>query len=178
VKDGHIFYSLVCTQENLMYWSEEKEWPTTAEEKQKEIRQHTRDRFQINFSKAETFLQHATQCMLQQNNKLTAFFLQQAAELCCRAILISLSGRDKKTHSIAALKKSCRRCTGVVDQAFPADSEEEKRLLKILDDAYIAARYEDDFLPSVTDIEQLFQNVQQLHQAAPTAIKNRLGLPA
>lgn len=178
VKEGHIFYSLVCTEENLMYWSEEKEWPSTPEEKQKEIRQHAWEQFQNNFSKAETFLYHATQCIQQQNNKLTAFFVQQAAELCCRAILISLTSRDKKTHSVAVLKKSCRRCTAVVDQAFPCQSEEDKRLLKILDDAYIAARYEDGFSPSETDIEQLFQKVQHLHQSAPTAIKNRLSFPA
>jgi uncharacterized protein len=177
IKEGHIFYSLVCTEENLMYWSEEKEWPPTPEEKVKEIRQHAWEQFQNNFSKAEIFLQQATQCMLQQNNKLTAFFLQQAAELCCRAILISLTGRDKKTHSIAALKKTCRRCTAVVDQAFPNNTEEEKRLLKMLDDAYIAARYEDDFLPALTDLECLLQKVQQLHHATVPAVKERLNLP-
>ncbi|HLP36751.1 HEPN domain-containing protein [Lacibacter sp.] len=177
VKEGHVFYSLVCTGENLMYWSEEKEWPTTPGERLKEIMQNARERFQTNFSKAQTFLHHATKCIEQQNNKLTAFFLQQAAELCCRAILISLTGRDKKTHSLAALKKTCRRCTAVVDQVFPCYTEEDKRLLKILDDAYIAARYEDDFSPSSTDIELLLQKVQQLHHAAVTAIKNRLSLP-
>jgi len=177
VKEGHIFYSLVCTEENLMYWSEEKEWPVTPEERIKELSQNALQRFQNNFSKAETFLQHATQCVLQQNNKLTAFFLQQAAELCCRAILISLTGRDKKTHSITSLKKTCRRCTAVVDQAFPCYTEEDKRLLKILDDAYIAARYEDGFSLSATDMELLLLKVQQLHIAAVTAIKNRLSLP-
>ena len=25
VKEGHVFYNLVCTEENLLYWSEEKE---------------------------------------------------------------------------------------------------------------------------------------------------------
>jgi HEPN domain-containing protein len=177
VKEGHVFYSLVCTEENLMYWSEEKEWPTTPGEKLKEIIQNAWQRFQTNFSKAETFLYHATQCIQQQNNKLTAFFLQQAAELCCRALLISLTGRDKKTHSIAALKKSCRRCTSVVDQAFPCNTEEDERLLKILEVAYIAARYEDDFSLSVTDSELLLLKVQQLHQAAVTAVKSRLSLP-
>jgi HEPN domain-containing protein len=177
VKEGHVFYSLVCKEENLMYWSKEKEWPTTPGERLKEIMQKAWVQFQSNFSKAGTFLQHAAQSMVQENNKLTAFFLQQAAELCCRAILMSLTGRDKKTHSLAELNKSCRRCTAVVDQVFPCYTEEDKRQLKILDDAYIAARYDDDFSPSVTDIDLLLQKVQQLHHAAVTAIKNRLSLP-
>jgi uncharacterized protein len=178
LKEGHIVYSLVCTKENLLYWNEEKEWPTTPQEKLEEIRQQALQRFHTNFSKAETFLQHATQSSLQTEQPLTTFFLQQAAELCCRALLIALTGRDKKTHAISNLKKTCRRCTAVVEQVFPANTEEEKRLLQILDDAYIAARYEDDFSPSATDIEKLFQKVQQLHQSAVTTINIRLRLPA
>ncbi len=178
VEEGHIFYSFVCTEENLMYWSNEKEWPSTAGERIKELSQNAVQQFQNNFSKAETFLQYAEQGIVQQNNKLTGFFLQQAAELCCRAILISLTGRDKKTHSIASLKKCCRRCTAAVDHAFPSETEEEKRLLKMLDDAYIAARYDDQFSLAVTDMELLLVKVQQLHKDAVTAVKNRLNLPA
>lgn len=174
VTEGHIFYSFVCTKDNLMYWNEEKQWPVTSANRMQELSQIAYQQFQNNFSKAETFLQYATQCMQQQNNKLTAFFLQQASELCCRAILTSLTGRDKKTHSIDVLKKTCRRCTAVVEQAFPANTEEDKRLLKILDDAYIAARYEGDFSSAATDLELLHQRVQQLHNAALPAIKNRL----
>ena len=176
VKEGHLFYSLVCTEENLMYWSQEKEWPVTSEERIKELSQNAMQQFQHNFSKAETFLQYAMHGIEQQNNSLTAFFLQQATELCCRAILIALTGHDKKTHSIMVLKKTCRRCTAVVDHAFPCSTEEDKRLLKILDDAYIAAIYEDGFSLSASDMELLLRKVQQLHNAALSAVKKRFNL--
>ncbi|HTH31688.1 MAG TPA: hypothetical protein VL946_10075 [Lacibacter sp.] len=56
------------------------------------------------------------------------------------------------------------------------NTEEDKRLLKILDDAYIEARYSADFSPSVSDLDLLFQKVQQLHGQAVIAVKERLNL--
>ena len=176
VAEGHIFYSFLCTKDNLMYWNEKKDWPVTTANRMQELSLIAYQQFQNNFSKAETFREYATLSMAQQDNKLTAFFLQQAAELCCRAILTSLTGRDKKTHSIEVLKKTCRRCTAVVDHAFPSHTEKDRQLLKILDDAYIAARYDDDFSPAANDLERLLQKVQQLHNSALPAIKNRLGI--
>ncbi|RXK60725.1 HEPN domain-containing protein [Lacibacter luteus] len=173
---GHPFYSFACTNNNLLYWSKEEKWPVNTEEKLKELTQTAVQKFNHNFNKAATFLQYAGQGLKEQNN-LSAFFIQQAAELCCRAILTALTGHDKKTHALSVLKKSCSRCTSIVDHVFPADTEEEKRLLQIIDDAYIDARYKTDYSVHEPDLQLLFNKVQQLHNAAVPEIQNRLGLP-
>lgn len=174
IAEGNIFFSMVCNQENLLYWSNSNHWPQIIPEKVKNAKQKALLLFQQGFAKATAFLKHAEQNRQHNDDLLTAFFLQQATELCCRAILVSLTGLDKKTHAITTLKKCCRRCTTVVDEVFPLVTEEDKRLQQLLDDAYLNNRYCNNYTITVTDLDVLTKKVAQLHNAAYTAVQNLL----
>lgn len=176
ITEGPVFYSLVCNPANLLYWSNKNDWPEMDKEKRSTARQAAWLQFQQGFAKAAAFLKHAQQNSTQNDDLLTAFFLQQATELCCRAILTSITGIDKKTHTITSLKKCCRRCTTVVDEIFPLLTEQDKRLLQLLDDAYLSSRYSNNYTIAKTDISLLLEKVTQLHKAAYTAVQNLLDL--
>ncbi len=176
ITEGSVFYNLVCNPFNLLYWSNKNDWPEINKEKLNMARQNAWLQFQQGFAKAVAFLKHAQQQQQHNADLLTAFFLQQATELCCRAILTSITGLDKKTHAITSLKKCCRRCTTVVDEVFPMVTGEDKRLLQLLDDAYLSSRYSNNYTITETDLDSLTKKVTQLHHAAYTAVQHLLDL--
>jgi Uncharacterized conserved protein related to C-terminal domain of eukaryotic chaperone, SACSIN len=151
-----------------------KEIPQTSEEKLKSLKQKAGENFQNSFSRAAAFLKQAQFSKEQSNNNLTAFFLHQATELCCRALIASFLGIEKKTHSLHQLKKYSRRITPLVHQIFPENTTEEKRLLKLLDEAYLAARYENDFSITPDDLHILMEKVTQLHRSIFADVKQKL----
>lgn len=68
---------------------------------------------------------------------MTMLMLQQATELTFRAVALSLYGVERRTHSTKSLKKLNRRLAPQFNGIIPADTEEEERLLKVLEDAYL-----------------------------------------
>lgn len=174
LQEGHVFYSSYCTAKNLIWWQQQKETPQTPPEKLQALKQKAGECFENGFSRAAAFLKQAQFCKEQSNNNLTVFFLHQATELCCRALIASFLGIEKKTHSLHQLKKYCRRITPVVHQIFPETTTEEKRLLKLLDEAYLAARYENDFSITPDDLLILMEKVIQLHQSILADVKQKL----
>lgn len=174
LQEGHVFYSTFCTVKNLIWWQQQKETPQAPEEKLKALRQKAGENFQNGFSRAAAFLKQVQFSKEQSNNNLTAFFLHQATELCCRALIASFLGIEKKTHSLHQLKKYSRRITPVVHQIFPETTTEEKRLLKLLDEAYLAARYENDFSITPDDLEILLDKVTKMHRSILADVKQKL----
>jgi|GEM_PF-1944535 len=176
LNEGHIFYSNFCTAQNLIYGKKEMETPKTSVEIGKQLKQKAMESFQKSFSRAEAFLTNAKNNQEQSVNTLAVFFLHQATELCCRALIASFLGIEKKTHSLPQLKKYCRRYTPVVQQIFPDSTPEEKRLLKLLDDAYLAARYEQEYTITQNDLDALMKKVIRLHEAILMDIKLKMAM--
>lgn len=166
LRNGHVFYSLQCVQENLVYDDKANNYPVTPPEILQEIKNQAYLKFEQNFMKALDFSESAA--YLHENNapRITAFMLHQGAELTFRGILQSLNGYDKKTHEIRLLKKLVRRCAPQLCNIFPDDSEEEKRILDVLENAYSHARYDNDFQIPEEDLTVLFEKVTLLHETA------------
>ena len=75
--------------------------------------------------------------------------------------LITLSGRAK-THSLES------------SEAFPRDTEEEKRLFDLLQDAYVQARYNLHFRVTKEDIEALIPKVERLRDITRQCCEERI----
>ena len=99
--------------------------------------------------------------------------LQQATEMIFRGLLLALNGYDKKTHELRSLKKHLRRCAPGLLEIFPDNTPEEQRLLTLLDDAYLGARYQLNFTVNPDDAARLQERVASLLETAPT-IKDRV----
>ncbi len=176
LRNGHVFYSLHCIPDNLVYDDKLTVYPITSPEILKEIKTQAQLKFEQSFSKALNFLDVAI--FLQQNHAppITAFMLHQAAELTFRGILQSLNGYDKKTHEIRVLRKMTRRCAPQLTDIFSEDSAKEKRLLALLDSAYAQSRYENDFTIPEEDLAALFKKITLLQEAARAVVVEALTL--
>jgi HEPN domain-containing protein len=122
--------------------------------------------FKQYIQKALDFSETAGYLIDSRPSDITLFLLYQAAELTYRGILNHLNGYDKKTHEIRALKKYVRRCSPQLCAIFPDDTREESRLLDLLEDAYLKARYDQEFAPSKEDLSHLFDKVTTLQETA------------
>lgn len=166
LRNGHIFYSLQCIQGNLVYDNKATDYPITPPEILEEMKRQSYLKFEQNFMKALDFSEGAAYLHENNGSRISAFMLHQGAELTYRGILQGLNGYDKKTHEIRLLKKLVRRCAPQLCNIFPDDSEEEKRILDVLENAYSHARYDNDFQIPEEDWTALFEKVMLLHETA------------
>ncbi|MXV14002.1 HEPN domain-containing protein [Pedobacter sp. HMF7056] len=108
------------------------------------------------------------------DSAMAMFMLQQATESTFRTIAIALYGMERKTHSLRSLKKLNRKLAPQLNEIFPADTEQEERLLKLLEDAYLDARYLADYKIGGDDIQVLMDRVQQVLSTARNVFDERM----
>jgi HEPN domain-containing protein len=166
LRSGHIFYSLHCVPGNLVYDDKRSVFPETSPEIIEQLKLQLRETFINDFGKAVDFYESAVLLRQKQHSSITAFMLHQAAEMAYRSILKNLNGYDKRTHEIRILKKFNRPCTSQLEGIFPANNNQEKRLLELLDNAYLDTRYGTNYIISEEELSLLFERIRLLHETA------------
>lgn len=162
LKNGHIFYSLNCIPENLVFDDKVLIYPVTSPDALKQMKQTAFEKFTGYYNKARDFYESATLLNQNRSGSIVLFMLHQAAELIYRGLLLSLNQYDKRTHEIRSLKKYARRCAWPLNEYLPDFTENDKRLLHILDNGYLRSRYEDNYPIDDTDLVELFERVKIL----------------
>jgi len=92
--------------------------------------------------------------------------LHQVFDLMYRAIAVLVMGRDKKTHRISAHQAYVKPYIKQLSQLFNQNEEHEVNLLHLLDEAYLAVRYENNYYISEAAILQLFEKADLLKHLA------------
>lgn len=115
--------------------------------------------------KANKFLTGATFYFKQQNFEYCAFMLHQVFDLMYRAIEVLVMGRDKKTHRIKIHQNYIKPYVKPLSALFN-HCEEEVRLLHLLDEAYLAVRYENNYSISESTVVSLFEKADLLYVLA------------
>ena len=67
-----------------------------------------------------------------------------------------------KEHDLELLIEKCKPYTLELSKVFPRDTPEEERLFRLLQRAYVEARYNDDFVVTKEDIDALMPKVERL----------------
>lgn len=104
------------------------------------------------------------------------FNLNQSAERFYSGVLLVYTGYKPKTHRIKAYRKYAKHVSEDLYQVFrypPTDSE-ENRLFKILNDAYIDARYKDDYYIAPSDLKKLISKVEKLEAVVTDHCQGRI----
>lgn len=173
LQKGHILYSISCTQDKLIYDNGlAPELPLTVN--LTELRTEAEERFKPGFQKARAFLSAANQQYASGEREMTAFLLHQAAELALRALILSLTGIDIRTHEIKQLLKNCHRCAPSLKSIFVSGREQEERLLHVLESSYKNARYSNQFKISEEDLKRLMQLITLLLENAEQVFAEKM----
>ena len=174
LRDGHVFYSLHCIAANLVYDDKSLTYPETSPAALAAIKQQARQNFDSYFQKALEFYSIALTMHQSNCSTLVTFMLHQAIELTYRGILQSLNGYDKKTHDIRILMKLALRCARQINTVFEPGIEENNNLIELLNHAYLAARYEPDYIFDEKYLLLAFEKVGLLHTTAKKIIETKL----
>lgn len=176
IKEGHIFFSFVCTAENQIYDDGRFPLPVPAITDLAAIKTKAQDGFNKTFHIAQLFYEGAGYFYLKQDKSLTAFMLQQATEHCLRAILYALTGHNYVTHNLQRLLRFTRHCAPELQEIFPSSSGNDKNLLGLLYKAYVHARYKDDFQIEHNQLQTLFRLIQKLHDKTTQVFQGKMDL--
>ena len=121
--------------------------------------------YQQGIDKANKFLSGATFYFKQQDLAYCAFMLHQVFDLMYGAIEILVMGKDKKTHRIKVHQLYIKPYVKPLSELFN-DREEEVSLLHLLDEAYLAVRYENNYTIGELDVLRLFEKADLLYVLA------------
>jgi HEPN domain-containing protein len=160
--EGSLFFYYATAAQNCLF-SKSGSFLNCGEAKLIADRVSTSYRHETN--KASKFLSGAKFYFKQQNFEYCAFMLHQVFDLMYRAIEILVMGKDKKTHRIKAHQLYIKPYVKQLSELFNHD-EEEVCLLHLLDEAYLAVRYENNYEIGKPDVICLFEKVDLLYHVA------------
>ncbi len=171
---GHLYFSLACTTDNLAYQRSPSPLPKVLPETFERLIEQSRHGFTIGMSKARKFFEGAAYYQRVSEYALSMFMLQQATETTFRTTAIALYGSERRTHSIRSLKRFNHRLAPQLNDIFPGGSPDEERLLQLLDDAYIEARYNLHYQGGEQDLHLISSRVFHLLELAETVFEVRM----
>jgi uncharacterized protein len=90
------------------------------------------------------------------------FHIHQAAELTWMAIIRLVTGFRAGTHNLIKLSNYAAAFCGPQAHVLPANNDKERRLLKLIQKAYIHGRYKNDFVISENELQLLIERIKQL----------------
>ena len=130
--------------------------------------------YEDKFTFANRFFTNAQRDVEEGELRMSAFNLHQAVENYLRTIPMVYILYGYKEHDLASLMNQCKKHTLEIYRAFPQDTDEERRLFKLLQDAYVQARYNRNFVVTEADIHALIPKIEQLRDIVSTVCRDRI----
>lgn len=148
--------------------SEPKE--LTREEQREEAQLH----FDYWFGRSSAFFETTEFHLQKEQLELAAFDLHQAAEHSTTAALLVLSNYKPKGHDLEERLKKCALYDNRFASAIPVETEEEKRLFRLLCEAYIGARYLKHFRITREEVDAIAVHVRALRDLTLQTCQSRI----
>jgi HEPN domain-containing protein len=126
------------------------------------------------FEDAEDFLDHYEYACSKTKYKMAAFNLHQTAENLYHTICLVFTGYKYKLHNIEKLGKKTAVHSEKLRNVFPKTTDEEKRLFKLLKEAYVRARYDKSYSITPEELEYLSGCVRNLQGLTEKLCKEKI----
>ena len=160
LSEGRYFYVDILAQGIMLYDSEEYQLATPCDLDYPKIKKMAQEYFNDKFPEANEFSVVAGFTYQRGNYQMASFMLHQAAENFIKTIPLAYILYGYKEHDLDFLIKKCKPFTLELVKVFPRDTPEEERLFKLLQRAYIEARYnKKNFIVTKADIDALISKV-------------------
>lgn len=163
LSEGRYFYVEILAQGIMLYDSGEYRLATPRELDYAEIKEMAETYYKDKYSDAEDFLFHAKIAQERGTYQMCSFMLHQATENFIKTIPLVYVLYGYKEHDLEFLIEKCKPYTLDLAKVFPRDTDEEERLFKLLQRAYIEARYnKKNFTVTKADIDVLIPRIELL----------------
>lgn len=174
LETGQYFYTEIKAQGVMLYDSGEYKLARRRKLDFAEIGKIAQRYYNKKYKDAAGFLWGAIQFRDRGDYNLSSFMLHQATENFLHAIPLVHELYGYKDHKLSALLTACKRHTVEPYTAFPMDTPEDKRLFDLLQDAYVQARYNDEFVVTKADIDALIPKIELLRDIVEKVCKVRI----
>ena len=175
LSEGRYFYVDILNQGITLYDSGEYQLATPRELDYSEIKKMAQEYFNDKFPEANEFSVVAGFTYQRGNYQMASFMLHQAAENFIKTIPLAYILYGYKEHDLDFLIKKCKPFTLELVKVFPRDTPEEERLFKLLQRAYIEARYnKKNFIVTKADIDALISKVELLRDITEKVCRDRI----
>ena len=174
LSEGRYFY-VEMAQGIMLYDSEEYRLATPRELDYAEIKEMAETYYKDKYSDAEDFLFHAKIAQERRTYQMCSFMLHQATENFIKTIPLVYVLYGYKEHDLEFLIEKCKPYTLDLAKVFPRDTDEEERLFKLLQRAYIEARYnKKNFAVTKADIDVLIPWIELLRDIVEKVCRERI----
>lgn len=175
LSEGRYFYVEILAQGIMLYDSGEYRLATPRELDYAEIKEMAEAYYKDKYSDAEDFLFHAKIAQERGTYQMCSFMLHQATENFIKTIPLVYVLYGYKEHDLEFLIEKCKPYTLDLAKVFPRDTDEEERLFKLLQRAYIEARYnKKNFTVTKADIDALISRIELLRDIVEKVCRERI----
>ena len=174
IDKNRYFYTDIKREGIMLYNSGRYKLARRRKQNYREIIELAEEYYNERFERGNEFLLGAIFYNEQGLHKMASFNLHQACENYYNSIILTFTLYSPKEHSL--INSSARANTHSLESsiAFPRNTEEEKRLFDLLQDAYVQARYSLHFRITQEDIEALIPKVELLRDIARQCCEERI----
>ncbi|MFA6713766.1 MAG: HEPN domain-containing protein [Victivallaceae bacterium] len=123
---------------------------------------------------AESFFDGFEYKLAKNDYKIAAFLLHQATECFYHTVLLVFTGYKAKLHDLEELGMQIDRLSPEFKEIFPKNTDEEKRLFKLLRSAYVGARYDMGYKITQEELEYLAERVKLLQAITEKVCKEKI----
>lgn len=130
----------------------------------KERQKLAQENFEYYFEKADEFYRGFGFFMQEGSYNTAAFNLHQTTERLYSGILLVFTHYKPATHDIGLLRKLVSTVSKPLGVALPREAPEDKQRFKLLQKAYVDARYKRNYSITRDELEILSRQVKQLRE--------------
>ena len=156
------FYSDIKKEWILLYDSGKLKLTKQKELWARELRIMAQEDYNVWINQAQTSLKHYYYAIKDDDFKKWAFELHQTAENLFNALLLVFTWYRPKLHNLDKLQIHSIAINSEFKNIFKRSSEEDQKLFKLLNSAYVDARYKKDYSISIIELENLEKQVLAL----------------
>ena len=174
IDKNRYFYTDIKREGIMLYNSGRYKLARRRKQNYQEIKELAEEYYNERFERGNEFLLGAIFYNEQGLHKMASFNLHQACENYYNSIILTFTLYSPKEHSLIKLSARAKTHSLESSKAFPRNTEEEKRLFDLLQDAYVQARYSLHFRITQEDIEALIPKVELLRDIARQCCEERI----
>jgi uncharacterized protein len=174
LEKSQYFFSDIKKEGVLLYSSGEFELSEPKEIDKESRREIAREDYKYWFDSSEGFLRDSHNTFQINDYRKSSFYLHQATESLYNCTLLTLTGYKPKSHDLKDLNHLCAIQSNDFLKIFPLATEEQKQSFKLLQKAYIDARYNKNFKITKDQLEYLISRVEGLKSLVKSVCKERV----
>jgi HEPN domain-containing protein/predicted nucleotidyltransferase len=174
LQKSQYFYIDIMREGILLFDSGKFELAKPSEITALERKKLAAEDFEYWFSGAQTFFRYAQDAIKNSDNNFAAFNLHQATEKLYGTILLVFTRYKPSTHDLEKLGQRVNSIEPKFLSAFPKSTEDERECFKLLQKAYVDARYKPSYTITKTQLEWLAERIDYLKELTEKLCKEKI----